>query len=129
MQAAIAAGKTRARLRSAQRGITLFGLLFWAVFIGFGAYLVVRVLPTINEWLTIQQAVEKIARSAPSTVAEVRQAFDKQKDLEVLHHRHHRQGSHRHQGKRQGRRRLYLRQDDPHLRPVFILIKYEGKSK
>jgi hypothetical protein len=68
--------------RSAQRGITLFGLLFWAIVIGFFAYVLVRALPTVNEYLTIQRAVEKIAASAPSTVPEARRAFDRQKDIE-----------------------------------------------
>lgn len=65
-----------------QRGVTLFGLLFWAAAVGFGAYLLLRIVPTLNEYLTIQRAVEKIAQSQPSTVAEARQAFDKQRELE-----------------------------------------------
>ena len=47
---------------SGQRGITLFSLMFWALFIGFGAYLVIRVFPTVNEYLTIQRTIETIAR-------------------------------------------------------------------
>ena len=35
--------------RGRQRGITLFGLMFWGILIGFAGYLVVRVLPTIND--------------------------------------------------------------------------------
>jgi len=60
------------RGRARQRGVTLFGLLFWALLIGFGAYLVIRVFPTVNEYLTIKSAVEKIAAAQPATVAEVR---------------------------------------------------------
>ena len=55
---------------------------FWAIVIGFFAYVLVRALPTVNEYLTIQRAVEKIAASAPSTVPEARRAFDRQKDIE-----------------------------------------------
>src|SRR6185369_12952347 len=44
-----------------ERGVTLFGLLFWAIVIGFGALIVLRVLPTMNEFFTIQRAVNKIA--------------------------------------------------------------------
>ena len=69
-------------LRRQQRGLTLFGLLFWAMLIGFGAYLMVRILPTINEYSTIRRSVDVIAKTQPATVAEARQAFDKQKDLE-----------------------------------------------
>ena len=68
--------------RSRQRGLTLFGLMFWALVIGFLAYVLVRVLPTINEYATIQRAVDKIAATQPATVAEARQAFDRQRDLE-----------------------------------------------
>jgi type II secretory pathway pseudopilin PulG len=66
----------------AQRGITLIGLLFWAIVVAFVALIIVRVLPTINEYSTIVRAVQNIAKAAPSTVAEVRSAFDKQKEVE-----------------------------------------------
>ena len=56
-------------LRSRQRGLTLFGLLFWAMLIGFGAYMMVRILPTINEYSTIRRSVDMIAKTQPSTVA------------------------------------------------------------
>ena len=61
--------------RRAQRGVTLFGLLTWAIIIGFVAYVGVRVLPAINEFLTIQRAVNRVAQEAPPTVAEVRRVF------------------------------------------------------
>jgi hypothetical protein len=51
-----------------QRGISLLGLMFWAVLIGFFAVLV--------------RAVDQIARSNASTVQEIRSAFDKQKEIE-----------------------------------------------
>ena len=54
--------------RSRQRGLTLFGLMFWAIVVGFLAYVLVRVLPTLNEYATIQRAVEKIAATQPATV-------------------------------------------------------------
>ena len=37
-----------------QRGVTLFGLVFWAVLVAFVAYVLVRALPTVNEYVTIQ---------------------------------------------------------------------------
>ena len=58
---------TRRTSRPSQRGITLFGLLFWAIVVGFGAYLALRVFPTVNEYWTIQTAVEKIAAAQPPT--------------------------------------------------------------
>jgi Domain of unknown function (DUF4845) len=67
---------------SAQRGITLIGLLLWAVVVAFVALIVVRVVPTVNEYSTILRAVQKIAKEAPPTVAQARTAFDKQKEIE-----------------------------------------------
>ena len=50
-----------------QRGITLIGLLLWAIVIAFVALIIVRVLPTVNEYSTILRAVQQIAKAAPST--------------------------------------------------------------
>ncbi len=52
--------------RRAQRGVTMFGLLSWAIVIGFVAYVGVRVLPTVNEYLTIQRAVNRVAQDSVS---------------------------------------------------------------
>ena len=71
---AVASNAPRAR-RHGQRGITLFGLLFWAIFVGFIGYVMVRTLPTLNEYFTIQRTVEKVAAAQPATVAEARAAF------------------------------------------------------
>ena len=68
--------------KAQQRGVTLFGLLFWALLVGFIAYVLVRVLPTLNEYYTVQRAVERVAAANPPTVPEARQAFDKQKSIE-----------------------------------------------
>jgi hypothetical protein len=72
----------RPRGRSQQRGVTLFGLVFWAFLVGFAAYMLVRTVPTVNEFYTIQRTVDSVARAQPATVAEARQAFDRQRDLE-----------------------------------------------
>jgi uncharacterized membrane protein YhiD involved in acid resistance len=65
-----------------QRGITLFGLMFWAILIGMVALVALKVLPTVNEYLTVKRAVEKIAKDGNSTVPEIRAAFEKQKEIE-----------------------------------------------
>jgi Tfp pilus assembly protein PilE len=67
--------------RRRQRGVTLFGLLFWAVIIGFSALIAMRVFPALNEYFTIKRAVNKIATEG-STVPEIRAAFERQKDIE-----------------------------------------------
>ena len=64
-----------------QRGVTLFGLLFWAVVIGFLALVGMRVLPALNEYFTIKRAINKITTEG-TTVPEIRTAFERQKDVE-----------------------------------------------
>jgi hypothetical protein len=115
--------------RAQQRGITLFGLVFWAVVIGALAYLALRVLPTVNEYLTIQKAVEKIAAAQPPTVAEARAAFERQRDLEYSI------------TSITGKDLLVSKENDrvvigfaydkeiPLYGPVLLVIKYEGRSK
>ena len=65
-----------------QRGITLLGLLLWAIIIGFVALLGMRVIPTLIEYSTIQKAVTRIAAEGLNTVPEIRTAFDRQRDVE-----------------------------------------------
>jgi hypothetical protein len=115
--------------RRVQRGVTLFGLLFWAIIIGFFGYLLVRVLPTINEYMTIQRAVTKIAAASPATVAEARQAFDKQKDIEYAISSIG--GKDLQITKENDRVVIGFAYDKeiPIAGPVFLLIKYEGRSQ
>ena len=115
--------------RSRQRGITMFGLLFWGILVGFTGYLLVRTLPTVNEYLTIQRTVEKVAKEQPGTVAAARQAFDKQKDVEYSI------------ASISGKDLLVTKENDQVvigfayekeisvMGPVYILIKYEGRSR
>jgi Tfp pilus assembly major pilin PilA len=81
MRSAMRSGFDHSTLRS-QRGVTLFGLMFWAIVVGMLAYVLLRVFPTVNEYITINRAIEKVAASSPNTVAEVRTAFERQKDIE-----------------------------------------------
>ena len=124
--------KTRARAeapRARQRGITLFGLMFWAVLIGFGGYLLVRTLPTMNEYFTIQRTVDKVAASQPTTVSEARMAFDRQREIEYSI------------VSVTGKDLQITKENDrvviafaynkevPIGGPVYLLLKYEGRSK
>jgi hypothetical protein len=117
------------RPRSAQRGLTLFGLLFWALAAGFVGYLLVRVLPTVNEYVTIQRAIDKIAAEQPATVAEARASFDRQKDVEFSISAV--SGKDLEVTKENDRVVLAFAYDKeiPVMGPVYILIKYEGRSK
>ncbi len=115
--------------RARQRGVTLFGLMFWAVSVGLVAYVLVRTVPTLNEYFTVQRAVEQVARSQPATVAEARAAFDKQKELEYSI------------SSITGKDLIITKENDkvvvafaydklvPLYGPVYILIKYEGRSR
>ena len=117
------------RTRARQRGVTLFGLMFWAVSVGIVAYVLVRTVPTLNEYFTVQRAVEQVARSQPATVAEARAAFDKQKELEYSI------------SSITGKDLIITKENDkvvvafaydklvPLYGPVYILIKYEGRSR
>jgi hypothetical protein len=107
----------------------LFGLLFWALVVGFVGYLLVRVVPTANEYLTIQRAVDKIAAGQPATVAEARAAFDRQKDIEYAITAI--SGKDLVVTKENDRVVLAFAYDKEIsvLGPLHILIKYEGRSK
>lgn len=115
--------------RQQQRGVTLFGLVFWAMLIGFVAYLLIRTFPTVNEYLTIQKAIDNIARAQPATVAEARQAFDRQRDLEYSISSI--SGEDITVSKENDKVVIGFAYDKlvPIYGPVFMLIKYEGRSK
>ncbi len=121
-------GHPRSR-RAQQRGITLFGLLFWAMAVGFVAYVLVRVLPTLNEYSTIQRAVKKIADANPATVTEARNAFDKQREVEYSISAI--SGKDLNITKVNDKVVISFAYDKevPIYGPVFVLIKYEGSSR
>jgi Tfp pilus assembly protein PilX len=68
--------------RRGQRGVTLIGMLAWAVVVGFVGYVLVRAVPTLLEFQAIQKAIDNIAANPAPTVAGIRNAFDRQKDIE-----------------------------------------------
>jgi hypothetical protein len=112
-----------------QRGVSLIGLMFWAIIIGFLAYVAVRALPTLNEYFTIQSAVNKIAASNPTTVGEIRQQFDKQKEIEYSIASI--SGKDLDITKENDRiviRFAYAKELEL-IAPVYLLIKYEGRSR
>lgn len=65
-----------------QRGITLLGLLFWAVVVTALSVVVIKVFPVITEYQTISRMVDKLAREGGSTVPEIRMSFDRFKTVE-----------------------------------------------
>jgi hypothetical protein len=111
------------------RGITLIGLLMWAIVVAFVALIVVRVLPTVNEYSTILRAVQQIAKTSPSTVAEARAAFDKQKEVEYSISSI---GGKDLQITKENDKvviRFAYDKEVPLFEPVFLLIKYSGEGR
>jgi hypothetical protein len=67
-----------------QRGLSLFGMLFWAILVGGGALLVLKVYPSVQKYLTTRGAVDKVMRTdpRPNSVPAIRTAFNRQRDIE-----------------------------------------------
>ena len=115
--------------RTAQRGVTLFSLMFWAIIVGFTALITMRVLPTLNEYFTIQKAVNRIANENAGTVGAVRQAFEKQKEVEYSIQTIG--GKDLNVTKENDKVVISFAYDKEIVlvKPVYLLIKYEGRSK
>ena len=115
--------------RRRQRGMSLIGLMVWAIIVGFIGYIAVRVLPTVNEFLTVQRAVDRVAADAPPTVGEVRRAFDKQKDIEYSISSI--SGKDLEVTKENDKLVIRFAYDKeiPIVEPVYLLLKYKGRSK
>ena len=119
----------RARATRPARGLTLIGLLSWAIVVGFVGYLLVRAVPTVTEFYAIQGVVDRLAANPPSTVVEIRRAFDRQRsidqtissvsgnDIDVTK-----------ENERVVISFAYEKEIEL-LSPVYLLIKYQGRSK
>jgi hypothetical protein len=112
-----------------QRGVTLFGLLLWAIVIGFVALLSMRVLPTMNEYFTIQKAVNKIANEGLTTVPEIRTAFEKQKEIEYSIQSISSKDLEITKENEKVVIRFAYDKEVEIMSPVYLLIKYQGSSK
>jgi hypothetical protein len=113
----------------AQHGISLLGLLAWAVLIGLVALVALRVFPTVNEYMTIQRAINKTADQGLATVPEIRAAFDRQRDIEYSISSI--SGKDLQITKENGNVviRFAYEKEIELGGPVYLLIKYEGHSR
>ena len=104
-------------------------MLFWAILIGFVGYVAVVTLPTVNEYWTTLRAINKIADSPPSTVGEIRSAFDRQKDIEYAIQAV--SGKDLEITKENDRVVIGFAYDKEIalFGPVYLLIKYEGRTR
>ncbi len=110
------------------RGLSLMGLLFWAVVAAMVAVLIMKIAPTVNEYLTIQKAVVQLAKEH-STAAEVRAAFEKQKQIEYAITSI---GGQDLEITKEGDKLVVGFAYDKEIAlfgPVYLLIKYQGRSK
>jgi hypothetical protein len=114
------------QLRSRQRGISFFGLVFVGALLAMAGVVAAQMFPTYVEFQSIQKAAQKATEGA--TPAEVRNIFDKQseindfksitgKEIEVT---------------KEGDKVVvsFAYQREIHLAgPAWLTLKYAGRSK
>ena len=117
----------RVRGGRGQRGFTMFGLLFWAIVVGMLALLAMRVLPALNEYFTIKRTVNKISTEG-TTVPEIRTAFERQKTIEYSIQTI--SGKDLNITKENDKVVVSFAYDKEIelVKPVYLLIKFEGRS-
>lgn len=112
-----------------QRGFTLLGLLFWGGIIAVLAVVAMKVFPTVVEYYTVKKIIDRVAASNPPTVPAARQAFEqatqveygvesiKSSDLSI--------------SKDNDKVVIEFAYDKQIglFGPVYLLIKYQGKSR
>ena len=117
------------RGKRSQRGITLFGLLFWAIVIGVVSLVGMRIVPTSIEYFTIMKAINKVSGDpAATTVPQIRTSFDRQREIDAI-------------TSISGKDLAITKENEQVVvsfaydseielfKPVYLLIKYEGRSK
>jgi hypothetical protein len=115
--------------RRHQSGITLVGLLFWAVLISSIALVLMKVFPAVVEYRTISSMVNKAAHEGGGTVPEIRTSFErsaaveygvtsiKARDLEITK-----------EDDKVVVKFAYDREIEL-VDPVYLLLKFKGQSK
>jgi len=120
------------RSLSRQRGASLISMLFLAVIVAFVMLMGARVFPSVNEYLTIRKAINRIMAANPASPADIRNSFDKTieveysiqtikgKDLDI-----------RPIGGDTGNFRCSYAYnvEIPIIEPVYLLVKYAGSAK
>lgn len=112
-----------------QAGFTLIGLLFWVSLFGSAALLAMKVYPSVSEFASIQRAINKIASSSAASPADVRNAFERQKDVEYSITSI---GGKDLEVTKENDRiviKFAYEKEIELIPPVFLLIKYEGRSE
>lgn len=115
--------------RRGQRGVTLIGMLAWAVVVGFVGYVLVRAVPTLLEFQAIQKAVNNIAANPAPTVAGIRAAFERQKEIEYSIESISGKDLEITKENDKVVIRFAYDKEIEIIKPVYLLVKYEGQSK
>ena len=118
-----------ASARRQQSGITLIGLLFWAVLISSVALVLMKVFPAVTEYRTIQSMVNKAAHDGGTTVGEIRAAFDRDAQVQYgVTSVHSRDLDITKEDDKVVIKFAYDREIEL-IAPVYLLIKFQGQSK
>jgi Domain of unknown function (DUF4845) len=69
-----------------QRGLSMLGLVFWAIVVGFGALVAMKVYPSLQKYYTTRQTLDRVMRAdpPPNSVPAIRAAFDRQRTIEYV---------------------------------------------
>jgi uncharacterized membrane protein YhiD involved in acid resistance len=109
-----------------QRGISLFGLLFFGFILAFVGIVTAQVLPPLNEYLSIKKHINTV-KSQGTTVQEIRQKFDATayaQDIKTL------EGKDLDITKENDKIKIKFayNKEVPVMGPVSLLIKFAGQS-
>jgi Tfp pilus assembly protein FimT len=114
------------RVRSGQSGISFVGLLFVVGVLACVGVLAAQAFPTVIEYQAIMKAVQKSA--AGSSVAEVKQIFQKAADVDDIHSISPTDLDVSKNGDKVVVKFAYNK--EIHMfGPAFLLLKYAGQSK
>ncbi|QNM95577.1 DUF4845 domain-containing protein [Chitinimonas koreensis] len=68
-----------------QRGVSLINMLLWAIVLGFGALLTVKLIPTFSEYFGVKSVLKALVQEqAGAPVSEIRDSFDKRATIEYI---------------------------------------------
>lgn len=112
--------------KSAQRGISFFGLIFVVAVLACAGVVAAQVFPTLLEYQAVLKAVNKAKEG--STVVEVRSIFDKAAQIDDIHSVTGKDLEITKDGDKVIVSFAYNR--EIHLTgPAYLLMKYSGRSK
>lgn len=113
-------------MRSKQRGISFIGILFVGGVLAFSGILAAQIFPTLIEFQAITKAASKAKDG--NSVAEVRGIFDKAAQIDDIKSIYGKDLDVSKEGDKTVVRFAYSK--EIHMGgPVYLLLKYTGKSK